>query len=270
MLLKHRHTVVAGFLAMSLLSVACGSNDTADPNGDSATTTSVADTASPDTTESETDTTAPSITEASTTTTEAPAATFDGELVGVFELTAADCGTAGSESGSYFRMAQIGGTLEEGPFIPNADSPCADLTYTPLAPGTDGGLVTDSYQPAPDPAFDDRGSGLADRIAAPVTFFGVDFAMATTDESSAPTITATDGALSGNVSAAAAYYAGLIFNQGAPKPDGSTPGLTFPAPTGTIDPETGAYVLDWASQIVGGPFNDFTGIWHLEGTFVPG
>jgi len=37
-----------------------------------------------------------------------------------------------------------------------------------------------------------------------------------------------------------------------------------------FDPEqigvnTGSYSLDWASQIVGGAFNDFTGVWHLEG-----
>lgn len=62
-----------------------------------------------------------------------------------------------------------------------------------------------------------------------------------------------------------AYYGNSSFNQGAPKPDG-----TGEAPIGTIDPETGAYVLDWTSQIVGGSFNDFVGVWHLEGTFTPG
>ena len=35
---------------------------------------------------------------------------------------------------------------------------------------------------------------------------------------------------------------------------------------GTYDPDTGTYVLQWASQVEGGPFNGFTGIWHLEGT----
>jgi hypothetical protein len=44
------------------------------------------------------------------------------------------------------------------------------------------------------------------------------------------------------------------------------PGITA-APTGTIDPATGAFVLEWSSQIVGGAFNDFTGVWHMEGTF---
>jgi hypothetical protein len=37
---------------------------------------------------------------------------------------------------------------------------------------------------------------------------------------------------------------------------------------GTLSPG-GRYTLEWKSLIVGGPFNGFTGRWHLEGTFVP-
>jgi hypothetical protein len=77
-----------------------------------------------------------------------------------------------------------------------------------------------------------------------------------------------DGQLTGDVSAIAASWNNEFFNQGSPKPDGSAPGLTTPV-TGTYDPDTGAFVLEWSSQIVGGPFNDFTGIWHLEGAFTP-
>jgi len=39
--------------------------------------------------------------------------------------------------------------------------------------------------------------------------------------------------------------------------------------SGTYDSKTKKFVLEWASQIVGGPFNDFTGVWHFEGTFEP-
>jgi hypothetical protein len=39
------------------------------------------------------------------------------------------------------------------------------------------------------------------------------------------------------------------------------------APSGTLDARTGKYTLQWTSQIAGGPFNGFTGIWHREGTF---
>ena len=93
----------------------------------------------------------------------------------------------------------------------------------------------------------------------------VAFAGATDPAEAVPTLTAPDGVLTGDLSAYTAYYGEGSFNQGAPKPDGSGE-----APMGTIDPETGAYVLDWTSQIVGGSFNDFVGVWHLEGTFTPG
>ncbi len=115
--------------------------------------------------------------------------------------------------------------------------------------------------------FDEGNNATSNRVAQPVPFFGVAFAIATTDEAAPPVVTATGGELSGNLAAFAAYYAGQTFNQGAPKPDGSVPGLTTPTATGTIDDDTGAYDLTWASQIVGGSFNDFTGVWHLEGTF---
>ena len=192
---------------------------------------------------------------------------LEGDLVGLFGLDSAVCDVAGSESGSFFRMVQPGGTVEDGPFIPNADSPCADLTVTPLSPGTDGGLLTGQLQPGAEPLFDEGNNATSNRVAQPVPFFGVAFAIATTDEAAPPVVTAAGGELSGNLAAFAAYYAGQTFNQGAPKPDGSVPGLTTPTATGTIDDDTGAYDLTWASQIVGGSFNDFTGVWHLEGTF---
>ena len=57
------------------------------------------------------------------------------------------------------------------------------------------------------------------------------------------------------------------FNQGSPKPDGSYPGST--------DADRDVRRLDrrvhaqWTSQVVGGPFDKFTGQWHLAGRFVP-
>ena len=141
---------------------------------------------------------------------------------------------------------------------------CADPTLSGLTAGTDGGLLTGDWQPAPDPAFDENGFGLVDTTFEPVLFFAVAFAGATDPAEALPTLTATDGVLTGDLSAFTAYYGGSSFNQGAPKPDGGGE-----APIGTIDPETGAYVLDWNSQIIGGSFNDFVGVWHLEGTFTP-
>ncbi len=196
------------------------------------------------------------------------------DLKGLFRLDAASC-ESGAASGTYFRMIQPGGR-PDGPFIENNSSACADKTYTDLQPGKDGGLSTVAHQPHPDPAFDPSGNGVNDRITLPKGFFGRNFSTATnpTDpqtSAAAPVPTVThDGAgnLSGNMSAFAAAYGGQHFNQGSPKPDGSSPGLTS-GPTGTYDAATKRFALEWSSTIVGGPFNNFTGKWHFEGTFEP-
>ncbi|MEQ1698941.1 MAG: hypothetical protein ABMA25_02475 [Ilumatobacteraceae bacterium] len=58
---------------------------------------------------------------------------YTGVLNGNLSLDPGACdGTA--VAGSYFRMQQ-----PDGNFIPNADSACADTTYSLLTPGTDGG-----------------------------------------------------------------------------------------------------------------------------------
>lgn len=192
-------------------------------------------------------------------------------LVGTFRITAGDCGS--TRSGSFFRMIQPGGSAS-GPFVTNSDSPCGDKSYTPLRPGSDGGLVTRTYQAQPASPFDAAGNGKSGRITAPQKFYGVDFATATnaTDPQtgtkvSAPEVQVSGTTLTGDVRAFAASWNNQHFNQGAPKPDGSTPGNTK-RPSGTIDPNTGAFTLEWSSLIVGGPFNNFTGVWRLEGQFV--
>lgn len=206
-----------------------------------------------------------------TTTTEAGRA----PLVGTFKITKGACADAAVTSGSYFRMVQPGGTVPAGPYVLNGDSPCGDKTWTPLAPGTEGGLVTGSHQPQPEPAFDDKGNGAAARITAPQPWFAVSFSLATNPkdpqtglDSPAPLVLVAGGRLSGDLRSFAAAWNGQHFNQGAPKPDGSKPGNTN-GPSGTYDAATRAFTLDWASQIVSGPFNNFTGTWHLEGTFEP-
>lgn len=198
-----------------------------------------------------------------------------GNLKGLFRIAAGECGGAGMTGGSYFRMVNVGGKPETGPFVSNSDSPCGDQTFTPMKPGSDGGLTTGSYQPNPDPAFGPEGSGAAARITEPAKWFGVSYSLATnkTDPqtgkpASAPALSANAGKLSGDLRAFAAAWNRQHFNQGSPKPDGAKPGNTS-GPTGTYDPATKTFTLDWTSQIVGGPFNNFTGKWHLEGTFEP-
>jgi hypothetical protein len=206
----------------------------------------------------------------------APSARAAGaDLVGTFALTAGACPSGGA-SGTYFRMVQPSGTVADGPFVSNGDSTCSDKTYTLLAPGSDRGAVTGGYQPAPSPAFDGQGNSLANRIVVPAVFFGVRFGLSTdakdrqTGTAVTPLSVQADpaGKLSGDVRAWEATWNKQDFNQGSPKPDGSTPKLTT-APHGTYDAKTGAFVLEWTSTIVGGPFDDFTGSWHLTGTFRP-
>ena len=194
----------------------------------------------------------------------------DGALVGTFRVTEGKRTSAGL-SGSYFRMK-----TPTGDYLGNYSSRSSDTSVTPFRPGTDGGLRTGVFQSAPSPAFDGDGNALANRIVQPETFFGVRFGVSTNaidpqtgTRVGPPQITNSGGELSGQITAWAAQWNTQSFNQGSPKPDGSSPGFTRPL-TGTIDPKTGKFVLEWASLIVGGPFDTFAGEWHLEGTFVPG
>lgn len=200
----------------------------------------------------------------------------NGKLIGLFKIDPGMCTTAGVTSGSSFRMIQSGGKPTAGPFVPNGDSTCHDKTWSAMLPGTAGGLTTNAFQPNPQPAFDATKNGLAASITQPTKFFAVSFALSTnaTDPqtkgaTTVPTIINSGGKLSGDLGAVTAAWNGIYFNQGAPKPDGTRPGNTS-GPTGTYDAATHHYTLDWMSQIVGGPFTGFTGVWHLEGTFVAG
>ena len=195
-------------------------------------------------------------------------------LVGLFRFTPGAY-ASGSASGSYIRLVLAGGTRESGPFFPNPSSKAT--TYTLLNPGTDGGLRTGAYQPAPEPPFSGSGDALANRIIAPQRFALINYSAQTSAKDPQtgadvpkPSISVSpDGRLSGNLSAFAAQWNKQNFNVGSPKPDGSFPGLTSPV-AGTYDSETKAFTLEWTSQIVGGAFNNFSASWHFEGTFEPG
>lgn len=224
------------------------------------------------------------------------------QLTGLFRLTpGAEVG--GQLTGTWFRMLQPDGSVTKGPYMKNAASPADGGLATLLAPGTAGGLRTGGYQSQPAPAFDTGGNSLADSILTPTTFFGVKFSVSTnrTDLQTKtvvppPTIVLRNGKLVANLASWAASWNKQNFNQGAPKPVQSTaaksPGqaqaqrawdwvsqrwlgavpkatITGGAATGTIDLSTGGFTLEWTSLIVGGPFNGFTGIWHLQGVYQP-
>ena len=77
----------------------------------------------------------------------APLAAGAATLTGTFELTPGSC-SGGTFSGTYLRMILPSGS-PSGPFMSNSDSSCHDQSVTPLAPGSDGGLVVGSYQSPP-------------------------------------------------------------------------------------------------------------------------
>jgi hypothetical protein len=203
----------------------------------------------------------------------APSATA-APLVGLFRFTPGAY-SAGVATGSYIRLVLAGGTKEKGPFFPNPSSKAT--TYTLLRPGTDGGLRTGIYQPAPSPPFSPTGDALANRIIAPQRFALIQYSVQTSPKDPqtgadvpTPSISVTpDGKLTGQLQAFAAQWNKQSFNVGSPKPDGSLPGLTSPV-AGTYDAATKAFTLEWTSQIVGGAFNNFSAFWHFEGTFEPG
>ncbi|HAP75496.1 MAG TPA: hypothetical protein DCR14_05375 [Acidimicrobiaceae bacterium] len=241
---------IGAIAALSLVGAACGDDET---------TSTTAPVTQPDVTDPSS--TEPSVTEpmatdpASTTPLTEPMNLFEGELVGLFAIAAGQC-VDGTVTGSWFQMVQPGGTADAGPYVPNGDSACADTNYSLLSPGMAAGLRSGELQVAPDPAFDESGNGLAADIFAPVPFFGVAFAGAMDAGGPTPAVTAADGELNADLTAFTAYYGGGTFNQGA-------------VATGTIDPMTGEYVLEWTSLISGGSFDGFTGVWHLEGVFTP-
>jgi hypothetical protein len=194
-------------------------------------------------------------------------------LVGTFKLSPGACFGA-AVTGTYFRMIFPKGNVTTGKFFDDPDSTCPNKSFILAEPGEDGGFETGRYQPNPKPAFNAQGGALADEIVQPQSFTGIDFSLATshTDPQTgktvpAPHIVDTDGKLSGQIEAWSVSWNKLYFNLGSPKPNGGYPGLTSHV-TGTYNSSTHAYVLSWTSQVTGGPFNGFTGYWHLAGTFV--
>jgi hypothetical protein len=194
-------------------------------------------------------------------------------LVGTFELSKGACFGA-AVTGTYFRMIFPKGNIKTGQFFDDPDSLCPNKTFILATPGSSGGFETGKYQPNPTPPFNAQGGALADQIIQPQGFTGIDFSLSTSrvDPQTgklvpAPHIIDTNGKLSGQIEAWSVSWNKLYFNLGSPKPNGALPGLTRPV-SGTYNASTHAYVLTWTSQVSGGPFNGFTGYWHLAGTFV--
>jgi len=181
-------------------------------------------------------------------------------------------GHAAHYTGSYFRMLLPGATDK---YFTNPNSKAKNKTYTLFLPGTEHGLRLGAFQQPPTPAFASDGFALASTIVQPLKFAGIDFSISTapSDAQSGmpdtpPSLNVVGKQVIGNLSAWTAEWNSIYFNQGSPKPGGSFPGLTLPV-KGTYDSHTKAYQIIWYSLIVGGPFNGFTGYWHLQGKLLP-
>jgi hypothetical protein len=197
-------------------------------------------------------------------------------MAGTFRLAAGACNPVTRViKGSYFKLIFPGGNVNTGFFFQNTSSSCFNKSYTLLAPGSQGGLATGEYQPGPRPAFTKSGDARASAIIRPVPFASVALSLSTelNDPQTKkavplPEIMNNGGRLSGNTEAVSASWKEISFNQGSPKPGGRRPGLTKPV-SGTYNPGTHAFTLNWTSKIVGGPFTGFIGQWHLTGRFMP-
>jgi hypothetical protein len=181
-------------------------------------------------------------------------------LVGTFKLTAGRY-AKGKAGGSFLRMILPTGG---GKYFDNPDSRSPDKTYTLISPGGQGGLTTGRYQPNPSPAFDAKGDARVDSIMSPQSFDGIKFSVSsvaknpqTGASNPVPQIRLTGRSLSGQVQAVTAEWNGQYFAQGSR------------SVSGRYNPRTHAFLLTWTSPISGGPFNGFSGYWHLQGTFVP-
>ncbi|MFI5777459.1 hypothetical protein [Nocardia sp. NPDC051570] len=237
----------------------------------------------------------------SSSDTGSPAPAVAQPLVGLFRFTPGSA-RGNDVSGTWFRMVQPGGTPDKGPYMPNGDSPAQGGATTLLDPGTAGGLRTGGFQSEPNPGFA-QGNSLAASITKPTKFFAVEFGISTNPvdpqtgrKVPAPTVVNIGGKLTADLSAWAASWNDQEFNQGAPKPpekDGpqvagaeqvqrvwdwvaqkwfdqpKSDAAQGPSATGSYDSVTRKFTLQWTSLIVGGPFNGFTGVWHLEGVFEP-
>lgn len=144
----------------------------------------------------------------------------------------------------------------------------------PITGGVDGGIYVGTYQNPPVTETHYGHKVGSDQILNPKKFIWeqVPIYVSTVDADPsnkeikypAPKIIQRGKKLQAELSGWTCMWRGNTFNQGSPRSSNDK------GPRGTYDPETKAYTLDWHSKIQEGPFEGFTGVWHLVGHFTPG
>jgi hypothetical protein len=196
---------------------------------------------------------------------------------GLFKLTAGHCTTATAKpTGSYLIVI----SAAENKAAKNPRGGCANPDYTPLTPGSDGGLVIGRFQSQPSPVFDARRNSRADRIITPVDFDGFRFGFATTplDEQDAPAgeptypapaAIVTGTTLNLDLRSLVVTYAGQPSTSCKQSYGVGCWELGSKSASGTYDAATHHYEIDWFAGESFTSKGDSIEV-HLEGTFVPG
>jgi hypothetical protein len=199
----------------------------------------------------------------------------DGLLEGTLTLGPSSCPNS-TPTGSYFIISYA--PLTEG----NSSSSCDGGSYTLLQPGTTG-LAVGAFTPDPSPTFDANGNSLANSIITPVPFSGHSLGLGTSpddvqDAPQGPAVFSAPEAIVEGTNLAVDLRSLNASYDGTPNDtcaqsygvgcwlEGSR------VATGTYDPTTGDFTLDWFSSqdFSGGSGEvDFHLSGHFTGTVVP-
>jgi hypothetical protein len=199
----------------------------------------------------------------------------DGQLNGTLTLGPSQCANS-TPTGSYFTISF--NPVTEG----NTSSSCDGGAYTLLQPGTSG-LAIGNFNPDPSPTFDAKGNSLANSIITPVPFNGHALGLGTSPEDvqdapQGPALFSPPEALVDGTNLAVDLRSLNLTYDGTPN---DTCAQSFGVgcwlegsrvATGTYNPSTGNFTLDWYSSqdFSGGSGEvDFNLSGHFTGTVGP-
>lgn len=197
-------------------------------------------------------------------------------LSGTLRLNGGVCSSAtGRPTGSYLVVI----SAVTGKIVPNRAGGCANPDYTPLTPGTDGGLILGQFQGEPAPTFDAGRNSLASRIIQPVIFDGLRLGLATSaryEQSGnspdaafpVPRAQLVKGVLNVDLRSLVFSYGGRGNSTCAETLGRGCYELGSFKAAGIYDPVSRHFVLDWVSSGAFTAKGDSMET-HLEGTLVP-